>query len=84
MKVQHSTGLNIKPSDWSKKDNRAFLKERRTDLILLNQELDILASYCVEIYVESDYGNINVQDFKHQLNLKSGKIQTPIFTKLII
>ncbi|MEM9546934.1 MAG: phage integrase SAM-like domain-containing protein [Bacteroidota bacterium] len=72
-KVQYSTGLNISPSDWNKKDNRAFLKERRSDLILLNKELDKLSSFCTDIYITSEYGNINVDRFKYQLKIKTGE-----------
>ncbi len=78
-KVQYSTGLNIHPSDWSKKDNRVILKERRIDLFELNKKLDEIQSFCIDIYVENDFGNISIDDFKHQLSIKLGKVvESPI------
>lgn len=72
-KLQYSTGLIINPIDWSKKGNRAILKERRPDLVDTNNILNKLASYCLEIYIENDYGNISVVDFKKELDVRNGK-----------
>lgn len=72
-KLQYSTGLNINPKDWNKQDNRAILKEKRSDLIDLNNSLNVLASYCTSIYIENNYGNISVEDFKKELDVRTSK-----------
>ncbi len=40
---------------------------------MLNQDLDKLASHCRSIYIESDYGDISIEDFKRQLNSKTSE-----------
>ena len=66
-KLQYSTGYNIHPSDWNKQENRAFLKVKRSDLIELNNKLNELSSLCLDIYIENNYGDIVIEDFKNEI-----------------
>ena len=72
-KLQYSTGLFVNPVDWNNKENQATLKERRSDLIELNNYLDNLSTHCLNIYIENDYGNISVPRFKEELDKRTGK-----------
>ncbi len=73
-KLQYSTGLNIHPEDWDKTAQRPIIQSKRKDLFTIKRELDDLASYCLDIFIESDYGAISLEGFKSQLDLKSGKV----------
>ncbi|MBK7870750.1 MAG: hypothetical protein IPJ74_08700 [Saprospiraceae bacterium] len=72
-KLVYSTGLNIIPRDWNSGEQRPYEMERRKDLWILSQELENLVSYCKTVYIESDYGNIDVEEFKDRLDILSGK-----------
>jgi len=73
-KLQYSTGFSISPKDWNKKDNRAFLKEHRNDLIAINSNLDDLASKCTKIYIDNNYGDVSLKEFKTELDLRTNKV----------
>lgn len=75
-KLQYSTGLYVLPKDWDAKSNRAYLKENRKDLFDLNDALEELKKKCVEIYIEYEYGNISVTDFKKLLKQDKGSRNT--------
>lgn len=72
-KLLYSTGFSIKPGEWDFKSQRPVEQERRPDLWSIRQQLDHLASYCTSAYINSEYGRISVDDFKQELDLKSGK-----------
>jgi integrase len=74
-KVLYSTSLCVLPSEWNFNTQRPVQKERRPDLWALTRQLDDLNAYCKAIYIESEYGRISVKDFKHQLDLKAGRIE---------
>jgi hypothetical protein len=74
-KVLYSTSLCVLPSEWNFKTQRPVQKERRPDLWALTRQLDDLNAYCKAIYIESEYGRISVKDFKHQLDLKAGRVE---------
>lgn len=67
-KLLYSTGLNIKPTDWDQKSQRPILRERRKDLWLLNQKIESLSQDCKQIYIETNYGDISIADFKSKLS----------------
>lgn len=72
-KLLYSTGLNIHPDDWDFNLQRPIERERRSDLWSTHQELDNLASICKSIFIESDYGSIEVLDFKNRLDILTKK-----------
>ena len=74
-KLQYSTGLNIHPKDWDKTAQRPIIKSKRQDLFTIKRELDDLASYCLDIFIEFNYGVISLEEFKTQLDLKTGKVE---------
>lgn len=74
-RLQYSTGLNILPKEWDKHSQRPFTKARRQDLFLIERELNNLASYCRDIFIEADYGSISLEAFKKQLDIKMDKIE---------
>ncbi|MEO0685530.1 MAG: hypothetical protein AAFY76_10935, partial [Cyanobacteria bacterium J06649_11] len=74
-KLQYSTGLNIHPQDWDKTAQRPIIQSKRQDLFTIKRELDDLASYCLDIFIEWNYGQIILEDFKRQLDLKTGKAE---------
>ncbi|NRB50822.1 MAG: phage integrase SAM-like domain-containing protein [Saprospiraceae bacterium] len=85
-RLQYSTGLNIHPKEWDAHSQRPFAKARRQDLFLIERELDNLAIYCRDIFIEADYGSISLEEFKKQLDFKTGKIEAdpvldPILTE---
>lgn len=82
-KLLYSTGLNIKPSEWNFKAQRPIELERRKDLWVIRRLLDDLAIYCKSTYIETDYGQISVEDFKDQLDKQSSKKEGNADEKII-
>lgn len=70
-RLLHSTGFSIHPSDWDFKKQRPIEKERRPDLWAIREQIDDLSSYCKSIYIEANYGAIDVLEFKEKLELKA-------------
>jgi len=66
-RLLYSTGFNILPEEWNFKTQRPLEKEHRPDLWIIRKELDKLANDCKSIYISSNYGAIEVDDFKNQL-----------------
>lgn len=67
-KLLYSTGLNILPSEWDFKSQRPIEKERRLDLSAIRQQLDNIVSLCMSIFIDADYGNLKVTEFKDRLD----------------
>ena len=76
-RLQYSTGLNIHPQDWDGRAQRPFARERRNDLFVIKRKLDDLATYCMDIFIASEYGRISLEAFKEELDIKIGKTETP-------
>lgn len=74
-RLLYSTGLTIRPSEWDFKTQRPIEKERRPDLWAIRRQLDDLDAHCRAIYIESGYGRINVNVFKEDLGLKTGRTE---------
>jgi len=72
-KLLYSTGFAVQPSEWNLKAQRPVEKERRPDLWAIRRQLDDLEAHCRTIYIESEYGRINVPVFKQKLDLKTGR-----------
>ena len=70
----YSTGLNAHPKDWDFKTQRPVDKVKRPDLWMLRRRLDDIAAYCKNIFIEANYGNIDVTNFKKQLDERIGKL----------
>lgn len=73
-KVLYSTGLNAHPNDWDFNTQRPIDKVKRPDLWMLRRRLDDIAAYCKNIFIEANYGYIDVPNFKKQLDEKIGKL----------
>lgn len=76
-RLVYSTGYSLHPKDWDFKAQRPVQKERRQDLFVIKRQLDDLAKYCIDIFIASDYGVISVEEFKGQLDIKTGKTSIP-------
>lgn len=74
-RLLYSTGLAIHPKEWNAKTQRPMQLERRPDLWAIQRQLDDLASWCLSIYIDSEYGRISTQAFKDQLDQKSGRTE---------
>jgi integrase len=55
--------------------------ERRPDLWSIQRQLDDLASWCISIYIDSEYGRIRPKDFKAKLDQKSGRAEEEVETR---
>ena len=76
-KLLYSTGLTIHPKDWDFKIQRPVELNRRPDLWKIHRDIDHLASICKSIYMDADYGQIEVADFKKQLDQLTQKVPGP-------
>ncbi|MCB0633026.1 MAG: tyrosine-type recombinase/integrase [Saprospiraceae bacterium] len=72
-RLVYSTGYSIHPKDWDSKMQRPIQQERRSDLFAIKRLLDDLAKYCIDIFIESEYGSISLDSFKEQLDIRTGK-----------
>lgn len=66
-RVKHSTGSNIKVSEWDHNRQRPMDIVRRPDLWALKRQLDDLEEYTKSIYVDHDYGQLTPTQFKEEL-----------------
>lgn len=76
-RLVYSTGYSIHPKDWDFKIQRPIAQTRRPDLFVIKRGLDDLAAYCMDIFLKADYGSISLEEFKRQLDIKTGKTETP-------
>lgn len=72
-RLVYSTGYSIHPKDWDFKLQRPIQQKGRSDLFAMKRQLDDLATCCMDIFIESNYGSISVEDLKTQLDIKTGK-----------
>lgn len=72
-RLVHSTGCSILPKDWDEKCQRPVLRKGRRDLYVIQRKLDDLTAYCRNMFIEHDYGKIDVDDFKRELDRRSNR-----------
>jgi len=72
-KLVYSTGSSIHPQDWDFNAQRPIIQQRRPELLRVKRMLEDLAFHCTNIYIESDYGQIELTKFKELLDIKMGK-----------
>lgn len=72
-RLVYSTGYSIHPKDWDFKIQRPIAQTRRPDLFLVKRQLDDLAAYCMDIFLEANYGSVSLEEFKRRLDIKTGK-----------
>jgi integrase len=75
-RLVYSTGYSIHPEDWNFTIQRPFIQKGRTDLIKIKRDLDELASLCLDIFIKHDYGSIDLDEFRSQLDISSGKTES--------
>lgn len=73
-KLLYSTEMSVAPCDWDFDTQRPKQLERRFDLWTISQQLDALKNWCQEVYIQNDYGAIEVADFKTELDVRQGKL----------
>lgn len=74
-KLLYSTGYRVHPSEWNFKSQRPVQKERRPDLWAIRRQLDDLEAICRAIYIDANYGQLTIDQFKHELDVKLGRVQ---------
>lgn len=80
-RLVYSTGYSVHPKDWDFKSQRPIQRERRADLFTIKRQLDDLAKYCMNIFIEANYGSISLEAFRKQLDIKTGKASIPDASK---
>lgn len=70
-----STGEKVKPRYWNA--GRAKYTNRHPEYSELNSRLNHLEELTKEIFKENDFGKITVQNFKEELEYRSGKKDRP-------
>lgn len=76
-RLVYSTGLSIHPKDWNFDTQRPIPQTRREELFIIKRRLDDLATYCMDIFIATEYGQISPKDFRKELDLKMVGIDTP-------
>jgi integrase len=76
-RLVHSTGYSIHPKDWDFKSQRPIQQEGRSELFAIKRLLDDLSTHCIDIFIESNYGQISIKDFKKELNTKLSQEKNP-------
>lgn len=72
-RLVYSTGFSINPKDWDFNVQRPLQQKNRHDLLIIKRSLDNLSTTCLDIFINNEYGNISISDFKDQLDLKLGR-----------
>lgn len=72
-RLVYSTNHSVHPTDWDFKTQRPIIRSERPDLFFIQNLLNELAQYCIEIYLANNHGDISLAEFKEQLEIKSGK-----------
>ncbi len=75
LRLVYSTGLAIHPRDWDARIQRPVFRKQRENLFLIKNKLEELASTCMDIYIQNDYGAISLKDFRKELDIRTGKIE---------
>ena len=75
-RLVYSTGYSIHPKDWDFRAQRPIAQARRPDLFTIQRQLEDLASYCIDIFIASNYGAISPEDFKDRLDILTGRTET--------
>ena len=70
-----STGEKVDPKYWDKKSRRARYSKKHPDYPELNRRLDELAYLTQAIFKEYDFGEISIDNFKTELDLRTGKVE---------
>jgi hypothetical protein len=66
-RIQHSTSITIHPKDWDFRSQKPKLNSQNPRLFEISNELEALSSKCIQIYLDSNYGRISINDFKLKL-----------------
>jgi len=72
-RLVYSSGCSILPNEWNNELQRPIEKERREDLITINNTINSLSNICKEIYRDFEYGNISVNNFKREIDKRYKK-----------
>lgn len=75
-RLVYSTGCSIHPKDWDFKSQRPINQLRRNDLFAIKRQLDQLAIFCIDIFIEAENAAISLKEFREQLDIKKGKTTT--------
>ena len=77
-RLVYSTQCSVLPADWDAKSQRPIARRNRKDLWSIKRKLDDISTYCEDIFIESDYGLLDVANFKNKLDAKLGFIEIPM------
>ena len=76
-KLVYSTGEKIKPKHWDIKGGRARHIRGKMEYINMNKRLEHLAEIVQHIFIDHDFGRIEIEDFKKAIEEKLGKTSKP-------
>jgi site-specific recombinase XerD len=72
-RLVYSTGYSVHPQDWDFKTQRPHIQTRRADLFEIRQQLDELATSCLNIFIEAKGAAISLKDFRESLDHRNDK-----------
>lgn len=72
-RLQYSTRCTIHKNDWDKKKQRPIEQKGKPELTAIRRTLDSLADVCLSIYRENDFGAISADDFKKEMDYRTGR-----------
>lgn len=75
--IVHSTSWNIDPKHWDKKTQRARHIRGKEEYLELNTALDTFQQIAQGIFIEHNYGDISPDDFRKEIEYRTGKAQRP-------
>ena len=70
-RLVYSTGYSVHPEDWDFKTQRPLIQTRRADLFEIRQQLDELATACINIFIEAKGIAISLKDFRERLDQRN-------------
>ncbi len=78
----YSTECSILPKDWDSRAQRPIIRQNRKDLWAIKRKIDDITAYCEDIFIDSNYGLLELEEFKRQLDIKIGKTEPPALPKV--
>ncbi len=81
-RLVYSTGFSIHPQDWDFKSQRPIAQSGRNDLFAIKRQLDDLTTYCMDIFMQPESASMNLEAFRLELDIKTGKTSSELTSVL--
>ncbi len=87
-RLKYSTGEKVLSPYWDKEKQRAKYTKKHSEYSVLNSRLNELEEHIKDIFEEYNFGQLDIDTFKKQLNIKTGKVVPdeegiPVFTDFV-